>query len=182
MNGQSYLLDASTLITPFHGGQLEALAKAFKQSSPDAARTCLEEWFERNLTSGVLRIDKSVEEEVLNLKEKGKPGVALLERLKGQYSLLQPNTNTQTILTQVGDFIRAHFEPHQEVVFFKKADPILVALAKDYGLTLVTEEKHFLPEGNGKTGKLKGEPRLPFVAFAFGVRCISLMTALVEVP
>lgn len=182
MSDPGYLLDASALITPFYEGKLEALAKAFRFASRQVAQKHLEDWFEQGLKSRVLWLDTQAEYEVL--RGGGRPGAALLNRLKNQnsYSPLQPRESTFPILEEIGHFIRDHFEPQQATKFLQKADPILVALAKDYGLILITEERHLLPEGERKTGKLKGEPRLPFVAFAFGVRCIPLMTALVEAP
>jgi hypothetical protein len=90
---------------------------------------------------------------------------------------LQPRSNTVSILKAVGEFVSVRDETHHATTFLTKADPMLVALVKDFGLTLVTEEKHHLPQGDGSTGRLKGEPRLPFWAFAFDVRCVPSMTA-----
>ncbi|RTI15302.1 hypothetical protein CSW27_06045 [Thermus scotoductus] len=55
-------------------------------------------------------------------------------------------------------------------------------LGPNIPLTLITQEKHEVPQLDGVRGLIKGRPRLPYVAFAFGVRCVPLMTALLERP
>lgn len=173
-----YLLDASTLITPFHLPQLQALSKALGFASPEKAKKCLQDWFFQGITSGKLRIAREVRDEVM--KKKVRPEYQILKAVEGRYELLDPREDTYSFLAEAEQFIRKNYEPHQAEAFLRKPDPMLIALAKSYELTLVTEEKHTLPEVDGSTGRIKGEPRLPFVAFAFGVRCISLMAAINE--
>jgi predicted nucleic acid-binding protein len=174
-----YLLDSSAIITPFHRGQLEALSMALRHSSPEETRTWLEHWYELGFSSRNLVIAHEVYEEVVNRK-RDRPEHTLLKRLweRGQITILEPNDEFYAVLCDVDNFVRRNYDPHQAKVFLKKADPILLALAKVYGATLVTEERHFLPERDGASRLIQGEPRLPFVAGVFGVKCLPLLTVL----
>ncbi|MGB9860531.1 MAG: hypothetical protein ACPLQP_11405 [Moorellaceae bacterium] len=51
-------------------------------------------------------------------------------------------------------------------------------MAKVHGAILVTEERHFIPERDAANGRIKGEPRLPFVAATFGVKCVGVMAVM----
>lgn len=196
MNEQRYLLDASALITPFASSRVSSLAivlrqyfsegKAGYQDVGDYQKDLprkLEDWFSQGITLGRFLICKEVRDEVL--KGRGRPGETLLKSLEDRYTLLKPKKSTFVQLKDVARFVEENYQTQYRDIFLKGADPILVALAKDFGLTIVTEEKHSLSQGSEPvtSGKpcIIEKPRLPYVAFAFGVRCISLMTAMIEV-
>ena len=179
-----YLLDSSSIITPFHEGKLSALSLALGHNSPDETRIWLENWFERGFSSGKLVIAQEVYEEVMKKKKKGQPEQELLKSLseREHVTILEPDDEVYNVLSDIDQFVRRSYEPHQADVFLKKSDPILVALAKVHGATVVSEERHFLPERDGVSGLIKGEPRLPFVAGVFGVRCVPLLAILFSEP
>lgn len=172
-----YLLDANALITPFHRGPLGALAKALGKS-PEEAKTHLEAWFRDGIKNGLLRLGREVRDEVL--RKRG-PGYDLLKSIDGQYQLLEPTGDFFATLEEVARFVEEHYAPEDAEPFLRSADPSLVALAKVHNLALITQERHEVPQLDGARGLIKGRPRLPYVAFAFGVRCVPLMTALLEV-
>ena len=172
-----YLLDANAIITPFVPGFLEALAKALGRS-PEEAKAHLEAWFRDGIKSGLLRLGREVKDEIL--RKRG-PGHDLLKSLDGQYKLLEVTEAFFDALEKVAHFVREHYAPEDAEPFLRGADPTLVALAKVHNLTLITQERHVVPQLDGASGLITGRPRLPYVAFAFGVRCVPLMTALLEV-
>ncbi|MDR7489359.1 MAG: DUF4411 family protein [Armatimonadota bacterium] len=175
-----HLLDSSAIITPFHGGQLKALSVALNHHSSNDTRAWLERWLEQGFSSGHLVIAQDVYKEVVERRGSGRPERDLLRRLgeSGQVKVLQPTENTIAELAKIHNFIQSRYEPHQARAFLDKHDPFLVALAKTYGAVLVTEERHVIPEGDGSSGLIRGEPRLPFVAWAFGVRWVGLLQIL----
>lgn len=173
-----YLLDSSSIITPFHAGKLKALGLGLGHSSPEETRTWLEGWYERGFSSGSLVIVREVYEEVS--EKPGRPEQVLLKKLweAGRVRILEPNDDFFTMLAKVDRFIRSRYEPHQAEVFLRKVDPTLVAMAKTHGASLVSEERYFIPNGHGSSGVIKGEPRLPFVAWAFEVNSMGLLQVL----
>lgn len=180
VGSNGYILDASTLITPFHQGQLRALRTAKRFKSDIETVNWLENWFVRNLQSRRFFISQEVYEEVC--RGKGRPGHNLLRRLDGRNAKLEPVANTFDILRDVTSFVRTYFAEQHADPFERCADPMLIALARSHGLTIITEEKHEVPQWDGGSGRLNGKPRLPFVAFAFDVKCIPLLAALRQLP
>ena len=174
-----YLLDTSSLITPFHENQLRALANGLGLRSWEDARTWLEEWFQKGFAQGKLLLSEEVLSELKKRPEM--PGYHLAQKFLSSFKPLYPTSDTLRHLKKVGEFVREHFRPEHAQAFLKvgQADPMLVALAKEKSLTLVTEEAHPLPQADGE-GKIMGRVRLPYVAFVFGIRCVPLMTALTE--
>lgn len=178
-----YLLDSSAIITPFHGGQLRALSAALKHNSLQKTQDWLEDWFRRGFSSGILVITHEVYEEVLKKKQRKRPEQVFLKDLRESSNLriLNPADNIFAVLINVHEFVEKHYEAHHAHNFLQKVDPSLVAFAKTHGATLVAEEHHFIPQVNRAQGLIAGEPRLPYVAWVFGVRCISFLTLLREV-
>ncbi|MDR7450002.1 MAG: DUF4411 family protein [Armatimonadota bacterium] len=174
------LLDSSAIITPFYSGQLNALKVALNHHSPAETRKWLEEWLERGFASGRLVISSEVYTEVVERATPGKPGRELLKRLResNNITVLQPTDATWAELKEIHKFIEGRYEHHQAKVFLDKHDPLLVALAKTHRAVLVTEEQNRIPEVDASTGRIKGEPRLPFVAWAFEVRWVGLLQIL----
>lgn len=180
-----YLLDANAIITPFHEGPLRALASALSRNqelNQEEAKVVLEDWLEDGVSSGRFLIADMVQEEVLGEKGKAKPGYEALRKLKNLYKPISPTGEELALSAKVQAFVEKHFQPHDAQSFARGADPLLVAIAKARGLTIITQERHTIPEVDGSTGRVKGKPTLTYVAFAFGVRCLSLMSALVEEP
>lgn len=178
---QRYLLDANVFITPFEVNVLRGLARLFGTSEKEA-RSHVECWFRDGLTRGILLVAKEVEKEVISKNKKREDAASrLLRGLKGDYQILEPDEKTYEVLAQVGEFVRKNYPPEKAQPFLEGADPILVALAKSHDLVLVTEERHTLPQAE-KDGINSSKPYLPHVAFAFQVRCISMLTAMLEVP
>jgi len=176
-----YLLDANAIITPFHQEPLHALAFAL-HLSPEQAKEALEAWLADGVSSGRFLIADVVQEEVLGEKGKGKPGYEALSKLKDRYKPISPTGEELALLAEVQAFVEKHFQSHHAANFARGADPFLVAIAKARGLTIITQERHTIPQVDGGTGRVKEKPSLAYVAFAFEVRCLSLMSALVEVP
>ncbi|MBC7220893.1 DUF4411 family protein [Candidatus Bipolaricaulota bacterium] len=180
---QVYLIDSSSLITPFHQGQLKALAVGLQLPSTRDAQAHLEAWFKKGFTKGLFWVPLEVYEEVVaNRKDKpAAPGTVLLRGL-GKGVILNPPGAFFDALVEVHKFVVESFPPEHAQSFLdpKRADPVLVALARVTDSTLITEEKQVIPQVNGATGKVQ-KPSLPYVAFRFGERCISLMAALREI-
>ena len=178
-----YLLDSSAIITPFHRAQLRALSVALGHNSLKYTQTWLEGWFRKGFSSRDLIISQEVYGEIVNEKKRHRPEYRLLKELRQSESIkmLEPKDATWKELANIHKFVTQNYEPHQAQKFLEKNDPMLIALAKTYEVTLVAEERHFIPEVNGASSLIKGEPRLPYVAWVFGVRCISLLTLLREV-
>jgi hypothetical protein len=180
-----YLLDANAIITPFHEGPLRALASALslnQELNQEEAKVVLEDWLEDGVSSGRFLIADMVQEEVLGEKGKAKPGYEALWKLKDGYKPISPTVEELALSAKVQAFVDKHFQPHDAQSFARGADPLLVAIAKARRLTIITQERHTIPEVDGNTGRVKGKPTLTYVAFAFRVRCLSLMSALVEEP
>lgn len=180
---QVYLIDSSSLITPFHQGQLKALAVGLQLPSTRDAQADLEAWFKKGFTAGLFSVPLEVYEEVVE-KKRGKPdapGTILLRGL-GKGIILTPPGDFFQALADVHKFVVESFPPEHAHSFLdsKRADPVLVALARVTEATVITEEKQAIPQVNGATGKVQ-KPSLPYVAFRFGERCISLMAALREI-
>ena len=147
----------------------------------------LKDWFSQGIKAGKLLICKDVKDEVLGgngKKGKGAPGYHFLKGLDGKYGLIQPKDDTMSNLADVGKFVRKNYTDQYASDFLKqgKADPILVALGRSYGYTLVTQERHNIPVLPPNHSHVQGPVRLPYVALAFKVRCISLMATLVKNP
>lgn len=167
----AYILDSSSLITPFHQNQLASLALA-RGWSLDEARAKLENFLSEGISQGLLRVAREVHEEVI----KG-PGASFLKSMRGKYKPLEPDEETHYYAAEVSKFVRDHYEPQYEDRFARGADPYLLAYARQHGFVLVTEERGYIP---GLGQRIQGPPKLPFLAFVYKVKCISLMTLLVE--
>lgn len=180
---QVYLIDSSALITPFHHGKLMALAVGLGLKSPQDAQMYLEDWFRESFARQLFWIPLEVYEEVTE-KRRGKPdtpGKIILKNF-GNSVILQPPDTFWGALAEVAKFVEEQFprEHAQSFLDSRKADPVLVALARVTKATVITEERQVIPEVNGATGKIP-KPSLPYVTFRFGERCISLMAALREI-
>lgn len=179
-----YLLDASAIITPFHRAQCGSLSLALRHNNLDETYDWLKHWFEYGFSSGNLVITREVYEEVV---EKGSKKVPRIERemlknlyVNGQIIFPHINDDFSKVLAEIDVFARSNYEPHQAETFLKKADPELVALAKAHGFTLAAEEHHFIPQRDGANNLIKGEPRLPFIAATFKVKCKSIMAIMLS--
>lgn len=181
-----YLLDPSAIITPFHDGQLRALSAALKHKSLQDTQSWLENWFRRGFSSGILTISREVYEEVVEKcknKKRKRPEYSLLKDLweKKNIVILEPTGMTWNELKNIHEFVVKSYEVHQAQKFLEEKDPMLIALAKTHKVSLVAEERHFIPEVNGVHGLIKGKVHLPYIAWAFRVRCIGFLTLLQEV-
>lgn len=176
----AYILDSSSLITPFHQKQLASLALA-RGWPPDEAQTKLEDFLAKGISQGLLRVAREVHEEVMEGKG---PSADFLKSMRGKYKLLEPGEETLAYAAEVVEFVRNHYEPHYENPFADGADPYLLAYARQHGFVLVSEERSYIPGLDnpipGVNAKIQGPPKLPFLAFVYKVKCISLMTLLVE--
>lgn len=185
-----YLLDSSAIIDPFRSGKLEAIHGALSGGSranahldaPGQTAQYLEKWFEEGFTKGRLVISEEVYEEVVKQAKTGSPGREFLQRLRndGKVKILEPTEATYSVLRGINGFVRRYYEDHHAEGFLKKHDPMLIALAKSHGAALVSEERNCIPEVDVTTGRVKGEPRLPFVAWAMEVKCVGLLQVLGE--
>lgn len=178
-----YLIDSSALITPFHQGQLGALAIGLRLNSPQDAQTHLEQWFTAGFSKRLFGVPIEVYKEVTEGR-KGRPDAPgkILLRTFGDSAILQPSDAFFQALAEVAEFVNKQFPPEYAQAFLApgKADPVLVALARVTKATVITEERQVVPEVNRATGKIQ-KPSLPYVTFCFGERCISLMAALREI-
>ncbi len=181
-----YLPDSNALITSLRGGGLESLRMGLEARYPSEvrnqaeARQWLERWFERGFRNGCLVGTEELFEEV---GRKHDPASLLLRRLKscGLIRILPPKPETFEHLALIEQFVRRRFDAHQADDFLKSSDPMFIALAKTHGATLITLESHGVPQYDRARGRIGGRPRMPYVAWVFDVRCISLYQALQEI-
>lgn len=173
-----YLLDSSAIITPFHRAQCGALSLALGHETIDETLAWLKRWYIYGFSSGNLVVTYEIYDEVVNkCKKESRVERKILKELHKEGKITFPEVNDEfyEVLVSIDGFVRRNYEPHQAETFLKKVDPNLVALAKVHGATLVVEERHFIPERDGTNGRIKGEPRLPFVAATLEVKCMSIM-------
>lgn len=176
-----YLLDANSIITPFRQAHLRSLSVGMRHSSPSETEKFLRDWFTDGFRTGVLLGTEELFEEVCG-KKKQDTASQLLKRLRksGQVVTLSPRPETFAHLGEITGFVRTHFEPHHVDEFLKGHDPMLVALAISYGTGIITEERYTIRQRDGATQRIGGKVGLPYIAWAFGVRCIPLFYALLK--
>lgn len=182
-----YLPDSNAIITPFEAGGLGSLTLGLQLRypafirGPAEALDWLEDWFTRGFKAGHLVGSEDLLDEVGRKKD---PASRLLRSLdsRGLVRILRPTPGTFTYIADIERFVRAYFEPHQADDFLRSADPMFIALAKTHEATLVTVERQYIPQYDGKTRRISGKPRIPFLAWVFNVRCISFYEALQELP
>ena len=173
-----YLLDASAVITPFHRSKLEALSLALRKD-PNTAQRYLTQWFSSGFTQGKLLLCAEAKDEV---SRGGGHASSLLRSVGGTSHIVHHDSGSLELLPHVHEFVMEHFEDQHARAFLgpKVADPHLVAIAKACGYCIVTEESHAMRDA--ESGRMTGPVKLPYVAFAFGVRCMPLMAALSHHP
>lgn len=141
------------------------------------------DWFFDGFSNGSLVASEELLEEVC---QRGKKDVAsrLIETLDqdGLLRVLTSNSDTFAHIAGIEAFVREHFEPQHADVFLRGKDGLLIALAKTHRVGIITLERYGVPQFNSATGKIKGKVPLPYVAWAFGVRCISLFQAFLDLP
>lgn len=79
-----------------------------------------------------------------------------------------------SLISDIHEFVSTNYEPHQASQFLLEEDPMFIALAKTHQVTLITVENHNIPQYDHDKKKIMGKVRIPFLAWVFGVRCISL--------
>ncbi|MBE3576256.1 MAG: DUF4411 family protein [Limnochordales bacterium] len=180
-----YLIDSNVLITSFYGGVLPSLALGLRSRYPSIGRSAaqaskwLEEWFIQGFRSGQLVGSDGLIRELKVKKDRVSQLLQALER-QGLIQILSPTPNTFSYVADICQFVLNNFEVQQDDTFLRGEDPMFVALAKTHKATLVTLEKHTIPGYDRVKKKIVGPVRIPFVAWAFGVRCISLYQAFDE--
>jgi len=172
-----YLLDANAIITPFHSGTLGSLQVALNHASPHDTRLWLEDWYRKGFSNQKLVTCREVLDEV-----KSPSNITqLIRALRPRLKILEPQSVTFAYEKDIHNFVVKNFELHQADEFLKSSDPLLIALAKTYGATLVTLERRTIPERNPKSRRIKGKVSIAFIAWTFEVRCIGLLQAFREV-
>lgn len=179
----AYLPDANAVITPFKDGPLGSLMVGLlvkheiRNGTTLEAQRWLQEWFRQGFEKGNLVATADVVSEVT--KKDDVPG-RLLKDLSSRGSLivLRPTPRTLSHLATIESVIRARFEPQHADDFSNSADPMLLALAATYGATVVTLERHVVPEYDPRAGKVKGKVRIPYLAWILGIPCVPLYQAL----
>ncbi|GAW28945.1 DUF4411 family protein [Carboxydocella sp. ULO1] len=176
-----YLLDSNAIITPFHKAQCSALSLALHHNDIKETIEWLKHWYTKGFSSGNLVITREVYDEVVKKSNRSDKSSRvekdLLKSLheRGKIRLLEENEAFFNVLADIDKYVRSSYELHQAENFLRKADPMLVAIAKIHGATLVTEERHFIPARDETNGRIQGEPRLPFVSATFKVKCTSIL-------
>ena len=95
--------------------------------------------------------------------------------------ILTPTSRYYEALKRVGEWIRRHYGVEEWEEFERKADPHLVAHAVAIdGAIVLTHETAAPPQIHGKGPRIQGTPRIPFVAYHFGVRTCRLYELLIE--
>lgn len=175
-----YLLDANSIITPFHQDGLRSLSVGMRHSSTSQTSQFLQDWFTHGFRTGVLVATQKLVGEVC---EKQDAAGKLMKQLckDGHVSTLEPRAETITYLRDVTAFVKMHFEAHQADKFLGEHDPELIAFAKTYGTGIITVERHIIPQLDGASGKIKGKVPLPYIAWVFGVPCIPLFYAFLRI-
>ncbi|WP_083855377.1 DUF4411 family protein [Thermaerobacter subterraneus] len=173
----AYLVDANVMITPFATPSLHTLRLALGYSSTDAVVEWLKQWFTSAFTSGHLVGSRELIGEVEKRKDVASQ---LIQTLADNelIRLLDPLPATFDYLTQIEAFVRAHFREHQADDFSRGYDGWYIALAKTYGIPLVTFEGLYLPQYRQDFRKIDGKVRIPFIAWVFEVECVSFYQVL----
>ena len=179
----AYLPDANAVITPFHHGPLGSLMvgllekRAITYGNASEAERWLKDWFCRGFETGSLVTTADI---VTEVTEKDDVPGRLFRDLsaRGRLTVLSPTAATFYHLSSIETVLRARFEPQHANDFSNSADPMLLALAATYGATVITLERHVVPEYDLQTGKVKGKVRIPYLAWVLGIRCVPLYQAL----
>lgn len=181
-----YIPDANVLITPFHRDVLSSIALGLRVLYPDRVRNdaeavrWMQAWFTRGFENGSLVATDQLIREVAPKDDMPKRLVDDLKK-QGRLRILLPTSATWGYLADIERFVRRQCEPQQAHDFLRGADPLLIAIAKTHGATIITLERYDVPSYDRTSGRIRGKVRLPYVAWVFGVRCISLYGALQEV-
>lgn len=176
-----YLLDTSSIVTPFHDGKLNSLRVGMNHASLSETEGFLWNWFSNAFGTQCL---VGCDELFVEVSKKDDAAKRLMNQLReeGCIMTLSPEPKTFAYLEDITRFVQAHFEAHQADEFLKGNDPMLIALAKTHEVGIVTEERLPIPEYDSKAGKIKGKVPLPYVAWAFGVPCVPLSYVLLVLP
>lgn len=181
-----YIPDTNVLITPFHRDVLSSIAAGLRVLYPDRVRNDVEavrwmqSWYTRGFESGsLIATDQLIRE----LDPKNDVSRRLVDDLKkqGRLRILRPTSVTWGYLADIERFVRRQCVPQQAHDFLRGADPVLIAIAKTHGATIITLESYEVPRYDRASGRIGGKVRLPYVAWVFGVQCISLYGALQDV-
>lgn len=176
-----YLLDANSIITPFRLAHLRALSIGLRHASPSETREFLWGWFSNAFKTGCLLGSEELFLEVCG-NQQDDWASRLLRQLRsdGHVITLSPQPATLDYLKQITQFVQTHYAPHHAETFLKGSDPMLIALAKTYDSGIITEERYAIPQCDGASMRINGSVSLPYVAWAFGVSCIPLFYALLQ--
>lgn len=174
-----YLPDSNTIIAPFWEGNLRSIGLGLGHSSLDQTRRWLIEWFSSRFESGRLVAAEELLDEVIDRKDD--TASRLLKGLmeQGSITTIAPNNATFSYIREIEQFVRQHYQPYKAEPFLKGNDPIFIALAKTHNAALITIERHTVPVYDGRERRFKEDPRVPYVAWALGVKCITLYQAFV---
>ncbi|QIA26693.1 DUF4411 family protein [Thermaerobacter sp. PB12/4term] len=173
----AYLVDANVMITPFATPSLHTLRLVMGHSSTDAVADWLKQWFLTAFTNGHLVGSRELISEVQKRKDIASQFARTLADNE-LIRLLDPLPETFNYLAQIEKFVRAHFRQHQVDEFSRGYDGWYIALAKTYGIPLVTFEGFSLPQFHQGLGKIDGKVRIPFIAWVFEVKCVSFYQVL----
>jgi hypothetical protein len=123
-------------------------------------------FLEERIEDGILAICREVGEELLE-------GNDLLadwaQRQKDKGAFINPEAAVQKTMTDVSDYVKAHYVPHQAADFLDGADPWLIANAAVHGGRIVTHEEPDL-HSNIK----KREAKIPDVAKHFDLTTLQI--------
>lgn len=182
-----YLLDSNAIITPFHAAVSASLTLGLKVRAPAAIESTaladrwVEDWLSRGFQSGNLVASEGLITEVRGKKDRASKLLQTL-RKKGLIQILIPTQETLSLISDIHEFVSTNYEPHQASQFLLEEDPMFIALAKIHQATLITAENHNIPQYDHDKKKIMGKVRISFLAWVFGVRCISLYQAFDELP
>lgn len=78
------------------------------------------------------------------------------------------------VIEKLNQIVREDFEAHQADGFLRGKDCEYIAVAKRLGASLATLESQSVQEFDPRRGKIRGKPRIPYIAWRLGVRTVGL--------
>ena len=166
-----YLVDANAVITPLKPPVIYTLQHALGYRSVDDVIAWLQDWYTRAFASQYLLGSEALIVEVTRKKD---VPAQFIRRLRDQevVTILEPTPDTFDHLQKIETYASHNFEPQHYAAFTNGYDGFYIALAKTYGVSIVTMEAFNLQEYDFGTRRFKGKVRMPFLAWIFGVSCV----------
>jgi hypothetical protein len=133
----------------------------------------------RAFSSGILIATEALKEELAGragTRGRGKEAteifIAELKTNGVRFHQIEPRD--QEIITQLDELVRKDFDDYQADSFLRGNDIKYVAVALRMQALLATLESQAVPEFDPRSAKIKGKPKIPYVAWRLGVQTVGL--------